>query len=227
MSSINHRYHKAPVASFNYNLLNNPQEVWPNNRNDGEYYKDFSPVCLISSLFHSSEKSDRVTLESIRGAITAHYDLSHAIEILKNKWKVRYVGQGAGVVFTGNGTALGPMKNMMPHVHPPVKTYRYKKCPTITVVVPVKIVEPVTEYFCFNHQENVPWDQFDLSTVTSVEWFKIAKDYNLSDDVTRIKLPDAGEYLVVEFDSSRDFHWIENISNNHYMFFVIDGHVKG
>ena len=218
---MKYSYHKGPVVNLDYSLLENPMEIWPI-----EHNANYSPLSVIAGWYWPSTCGGKVSLKDVRNDITAKFELDHAIDIVLNDWGIEYIGEAVGVVFTGNGTVLGPMTRMIPHVHAPVKEYNYEKCPNLTVIVPVKIVEPVTEEFCVKHYDYVPWDQFEYDKITHDDWFKVREGLDTEGEVERIKLPDAGEYLVVEFEGSRDLHWVDNISNNHYLYFILEGHVR-
>ena len=216
-----HNYHRGPVVDLDYSLLENPMESWPDCTG-----KDYSPIVAVAGWYWPATQGGKVSLKDVRSDITAKFDLDSAIDIILNEWNIEYIGEAVGVVFTGNGTVLGPMSRMIPHVHAPVKEYNYEKCPNLTVVVPVKIVEPVTEEFCLKRYDYVPWDQFEYDKITHDDWLTVTKDLTTDGDVTRVKLPDAGEYLVIEFEGAYDFHWIDNISNNHYLYLILEGHVR-
>lgn len=218
---MKYSYHSGSPIAFNYDLLKQPMEVWPT-----EPSSDYSPLAVIAGWYWPATHGGKVSLKDVRSDITSKFDLDSAINVILDEWGVEYIGEAAGVVFTGNDTVLGPMHKMVPHVHAPVKEYDYQKCPNLTVVVPIRIVEPVTEEFCLNHHDYVPWDQFEYDKITHDDWLTVRDGLTVDGEVTRIRLPDMGEYLVVEFEGSRDFHWVDNISNNHYLYFILEGHVK-
>lgn len=218
---LKYSYYDGPAITFNYELLDSPMEIWPAEPNEA-----YSPLAVIAGWYWPAINGNKVSLKDVRSDITSTFNLDAAINIILNECGIEYVGEAAGVVFTGNGTVLGPMHKMIPHVHAPVKEYNYEKCPNLTVVVPIKIVEPVTEEFCIKHYDYVPWDQYDYEKITHDEWLAVTETLDTTGEVTRIKLPEQGQYLVVEFEGSRDYHWIDNISNNHYLYFILEGHVK-
>lgn len=216
-----YKYHKGPVIDLDYSLLDDPG-IWPKDWKD----KETSPLVVLYRWFWEDRKQPIVSLREAREDITNVIDLDAAIDIILNDWSIEHIGDNAGVLFTGNGTRLGEMKNLIRHFHGPTKVSNYENCANLTVVVPVKIVEPVTEILCINHHDNPPWGEFDKTNITGEDQLTIAEMVSVDGEVTRIKLPEAGEYLVFDFDGSRDYHWVENISNNHFIFFVLEGYVK-
>lgn len=217
---MNYQYYRGSPVTFNYDFLDTAK-LWPNPSPNGT-----DPLVVVKGWYWPLEQGKKVSLKEVRDEITAEIDFNEALDIILNKCSVEYIGEAVGVAFTGNGTSLGPMKKMFPHVHAPVKECDYKKCPNLTVVIPIKITEPITDEICFSKQTNVPWDTVDLPNVTDDDWLRVANQLTITENVERIKLPNEGEYLVVEFEGSTDLHWVDNISNNHYLYLILEGHVK-
>ena len=219
---MKYRYHEGPKINFSYDSLNNPLHIWPDDCAD----KDYSPLHVLAGWYWQIQLGRKVSIDEAATDVLGQFDLSAAIDIAKNEWKVSEIAESAGVVFTGNGTQFGSMKKMIPHVHAPIKEFDYKKCPNLTVIVPISVTEPVTDEICFNHHSNVPWEQYDFNNLTFDDWREMADNLSVEGEVTRIKLPEMGQYLVVEFDGSHDYHWVDNISNNHYLYLILEGHIN-
>lgn len=94
---------------------------------------------------------------------------------------------------------------------------------TITVAIPTKIVDEVSEQVC--------WQEFDYDFVgktpiyngyQNVEWQQ--ENLALSDEVTKIDMPKPGQYLVLDFIASHTLHWVENLKDtaNEFIFLVQD-----
>jgi hypothetical protein len=94
---------------------------------------------------------------------------------------------------------------------------------TITVAIPTKIIDEVTEQVC--------WQEFDYDFVgktpiyngyQNVEWQQ--ENLALHDTVTKIDMPKPGQYLVLDFIASHTLHWVENSqsTNNEFIFLVQD-----
>lgn len=91
---------------------------------------------------------------------------------------------------------------------------------TITAVIPTKIVDPVTEQVCLQ--------QFDYDFVGKTpiynsyqnrEWQE--QNLDISTDIAKIKLPNPGQYLILDFTSSHTLHWIENNFNTRNEFICL------
>lgn len=94
---------------------------------------------------------------------------------------------------------------------------------TITVAIPTKIVDEVSEQVClqefdydfvgktpiYNGYQNIEWQQQNLS---------------MHDEVTKIDMPKPGQYLVLDFIASHTLHWVENTLDtaNEFIFLVHD-----
>ena len=94
---------------------------------------------------------------------------------------------------------------------------------TITAVLPIRIVEPVTEMVCLQQFE------FDFvgkephpNSYQDPSWQK----QNLTEvgEVIKIPMPPMGSHLILDFVSSHTLHWVENNSNtnNEFIFLVQD-----
>lgn len=132
-----------------------------------------------------------------------------------------YAGKGK----PGQPINLGPGQ-VQAHTHKPERYQSGKyKAPrmTATVVIPINIVEPVTETMCFAWQ-NIPYETMDI--VKDVAgWensLRISEEYNDRTHVQRIAFPKMGEYLTFYFDSSQYLHWSELETNNEFLCLVHD-----
>lgn len=132
-----------------------------------------------------------------------------------------YAGKGK----EGKPINLGPGQ-VQAHTHKPERnldgSYKGPRM-TATVVIPIRIVEPVTETLCFAWQD-IPYETMDL--VKDVAgWensLKIAEEYNDRSNVQRIRFPNEGEYLTFYFDSSHYLHWSELETQNEFLCLVHD-----
>lgn len=114
------------------------------------------------------------------------------------------------------------------HFHPPATgegnlyaSPGYRR--TLTAVIPTKIVDPVTEKVCL---QSFNYDFIGKSPVYNAYQNKEWQDANLdiSPNVEKIDLPQAGQYLILDFPSSHTLHWVENSLNteNEFIFLVHD-----
>lgn len=115
---------------------------------------------------------------------------------------------------------------VQPHFHTPKRDkngqYTGPRM-TATVIIPIKIVEPVTETLCFSWKD-VPYESMDLAKDV-VGWensLKLAEDYFGSENTQKIRFPNEGEYLTFYFDSSHYLHWSELDTKNEFICLVQD-----
>ena len=115
---------------------------------------------------------------------------------------------------------------VQPHFHTPKRNADGKYIGprmTATVIIPIKIVEPVTETLCFSWQD-VPYESMDLNSEV-VGWEKslsLVDQYNDLSTTQRIRFPNEGEYLTFYFDSSHYLHWSELDTKNEFICLVQD-----
>jgi hypothetical protein len=115
---------------------------------------------------------------------------------------------------------------VQPHFHTPKRNlsgeYLGPKM-TATVIIPIKIVEPVTETLCFSWQD-IPYESMDLNNDV-VGWEKslaLAEQCKELSNTQRIRFPNEGEYLTFYFDSSHYLHWSELNTQNEFICLVQD-----
>ena len=134
------------------------------------------------------------------------------------------------LIYSGKGKHgkpinLGPGQ-VQAHTHTPMRnpdgSYKGPRM-TATVVIPINIVEPVTETVCFAWQ-NIPYEKMDMMKDV-MGWentLRLSEEYNDRSNVQRIKFPEKGEYLTFYFDSSHYLHWSELETNNEFLCLVQD-----
>jgi hypothetical protein len=121
--------------------------------------------------------------------------------------------------------AFSPGK-VQPHFHTPKRDKDGKYTGprmTTTVIIPIKIVEPVTETLCFSWKD-VPYESMDLMKDV-VGWensLNLVEEYHNNTNVQRIRFPNEGEYLTFHFNSSHYLHWSELNTQNEFICLVQD-----
>jgi hypothetical protein len=227
---MRYKYHSGPKVDFNYELLKNVA-YWPSEF-PAEYVNDMNAkevgkLAILKTWYEPFETNSKLSIDLAAESLK-EFNIDIAIEILKTEWGVESVCDTAGIIFSGNGTELATTKSLIPHLHVPNPTYNNKYAPTITVIMPIRVVEPVIEEFCNVPNIHIDWDQYDAD-----DFFYRNALASLSLDLlnkvdvhsaTRIPYPKEGEYLVIEFDGKTDYHWVENLTNNHYLYLVVNSH---
>lgn len=94
---------------------------------------------------------------------------------------------------------------------------------TVTVIIPYKITAPIQETVSFQHleysKEKEKELQLDLYKLLAIEW---EPDPNLP--ITTAKMPEPGQYLILDFNSTKCLHWVDNKFNqNEYVCFLVEG----
>lgn len=117
--------------------------------------------------------------------------------------RIDYV-YGSMAVMVGEGSKYVSHKHFHPRAYDSTGE-RSVDCRTVTVVVPHKINGPVTEKVCFNPQTFTPEQE------KALRWIKHthAEYEEVKGEVFSIKLPDEGQYLIFDFNSSSVLHWTE------------------
>lgn len=134
------------------------------------------------------------------------------------------------LIYTGKGKSENPINlgpgQVQAHLHTPQRTkdglYKGPRM-TATVIIPINIVEPVTETLCFSWKD-VPYESMDLMKEV-VGWensLNLAEEYYDDTNVQRLRFPNEGEYLTLYFDSSHYLHWSELDTNNEFLCLVQD-----
>lgn len=88
---------------------------------------------------------------------------------------------------------------------------------TTTIIIPIKIVDDKKTSVCFNYQES---PKIPSTLFLSSGWFsETVNGYTQS-----IEMPSAGQYLIIDFNSSKTLHWVENEtgSKNEYLCIAIE-----
>lgn len=109
------------------------------------------------------------------------------------------------------------------HFHPHIENQdgtNNRDCKTCVVIVPLNHTMPVTERVFFNHQEIV--DDKEEKVIETCR--KTASPYKtIRGKVLDIRMPNPGEYLVLEFLGSRCLHWLENYgTTNEYLCIIAE-----
>lgn len=109
------------------------------------------------------------------------------------------------------------------HLHPRIMAKDLKmirECKTCLVVIPIQHTAPATEKLFLNHQE--PNDHQVELIMDLCRW--TASPYEtVRGHVLDVAMPSMGQYLVVNFISSRCLHWVENYgTENNYLCLVAE-----
>lgn len=137
-----------------------------------------------------------------------------------NRSLLVYVGKGKkNIVWPGDG-------KVHKHFHTPRCDHNGKYLGprmTATVIIPINIIDPVTEVVCFAEQD-IQYDDINIRELM-LGWeqaLELAEIYNDTSNVTKIKFPELGKYLVFYFDSSKYLHWTEADTRNEFVCLVHD-----
>lgn len=226
LSGFDHEwiYSQAEQMLSSISLERNPKS-WQWVRNN------FCPIDIVvrGKIDPATNEEVKHTLEHIEQELLEKRGFSNPVAfdaIRKNtssaaRVMLIYAGKGK----PGRPINLGPGQ-VQAHTHKPERnadgTYKGPRM-TATVVMPIRIVEPVTETLCFAWQ-NIPYESMDLIKDVA-GWensLKIVEEYNDRTNGERIKFPDEGEYLTFYFDSSHYLHWSELETQNEFLCLVYD-----
>lgn len=108
------------------------------------------------------------------------------------------------------------------HFHTRNPLDRSKDRRAVTVVIPYKIVEPVNEYVKFQYVDSTidKKSGLDINLVRD-NILRTEEDPELP--IQSIKMPDVGQYLVIDFNSTKCLHWVENNgSKNEYICLITE-----
>lgn len=112
------------------------------------------------------------------------------------------------------------------HFHPPATDINLKYISgsrrTTTIVVPTKVSNEVNEVLCMQQFEyDFTANDYIAFAYETESWLNQLPKVG---DVIRIRMPNQGEYLVLDFESSHMIHWIENSldSKNEFICLVND-----
>lgn len=219
---MHYHYIDGPTVNFKYvNYLGNPD------------YPVLPPVLGMVNPDIVDGKEISTPIDTICEQFRTKFDIDSTIALdeLKKltsksaKAFLVYLGKDSHSSFDNSGGHLHK------HFHPPTLddvgqgNYMSNHRRTVTVVIPIRIADTVTESFC--------WTPFDFDFLSfwqpphdlfgQPKW--IAENLTIDDSKTqKIKLPKSGQYLVLDFDSAHNLHWIENDegSNNEYICLILD-----
>lgn len=200
-----------------------------------EIYTGWSPWLMVANRMPEFEWKDeyKISVEESKSLLQDFgFDNQIAFDLISKytKWVsmtgLSYLGKG----IPGREFDIGPGV-VDPHVHLPYcdknGKYLFPRNTTV-VIIPMKIVEPVTETVHFAWQD-IPYEEHDVRTLghftgrhKTYHQINVAETYNDLTNEHVLKLPTVGQYLVCSFESSRYLHWTSNVSNNEFICVVND-----
>jgi hypothetical protein len=219
---MKYHYIEGPTVNFEYTkYLGNPN------------YPVLPPVLGMINPIIVNGKELSVSIDVICEQFRTKFDIDSNIALDELK-RLTPDSTKAFLVYLGKNnhssfdTSIGHLHK---HFHPPMLddvgqgNYLSNHRRTVTVVIPISVPDPVTENFC--------WTEFEFDFLSfwqplhnffgQSQW--IADNLKIDESKTqKIKLPDSGQYLVLDFDSSHNLHWIENEqgSSNEYICLILD-----
>ena len=112
------------------------------------------------------------------------------------------------------------------HIHPPVYDNTglfVRPRRTVTIGIPVKTVGPTPDLLYFYHTA-IDYTGINFKTTDVQALYEIHnKIIQVGDKPTDIiNMPNSGQYLVLDFDSSNTVHWGIHTSDNEFLFLVCD-----
>lgn len=110
------------------------------------------------------------------------------------------------------------------HLHPRIMDKdgkNIRECRACVVVIPLNHPSPATERVFFNHQE--PNGHIEELLMDLCRW--TASPYEtVRGQVIDVLMPTVGQYLILDFMSSRCLHWVENYgTENEYLCLIVEG----
>jgi hypothetical protein len=109
------------------------------------------------------------------------------------------------------------------HLHPRIMSKDLKnvrEARTCVVVIPLEHKSPVSERVFFNHQD--PNDHQVELIMDLCRWTASPYETTIG-HILDIMMPSMGQYLVIDFISSRCLHWVENYgTENNYMCLIVE-----
>ncbi len=134
------------------------------------------------------------------------------------------------IFFGGNHPYLPHKTGVGSHLHPP--NMNGDVCRTVTVIVPIKIVQEIKETLrCQLTEVTLPLpEHFDYVKSYTDKNLKreYVKNFILSaksakkNPILEFKFPGLDEIAILDFHSSHYIHWVENFSENNFLMFVFD-----
>lgn len=162
---------------------------------------------------------------------TAVFDEFKKLTSETDKAFLVYVGKNSGSKFDLENGQAYKHRHVHKHFHYPRMddihsgNYLSSDRRTVTAIIPISVIDPITEIVCW-----IPFEYDFLSTKNTqaghdkqAQWIK--ENLMIDDSKTQhVKLPESGQYLILDFDSAHNLHWIENAegSNNEYICLVLD-----
>lgn len=129
------------------------------------------------------------------------------------------------VLWHGCDTSLPDRHKMFEHFHPP-NMLTGKPIRTLSFVVPVKHVQPPTEWINFSYQDTLKNYEHPPMPVDPKKfgdhWLSLCLSYKDLEPDTLLKYPTEDQMLMFEFDSTHNVHWTEGIDLNHNLVFIFD-----
>ena len=174
---------------------------------DDWYIEYFVPNISIAETAQYQEWLDTSTspipLIELQNIMSDKFSVSAPKMFEELSKRIEYV-YGSMAVMVGEGSKYVAHKHFHPRAYNSTGELS-ADCRTVTVVVPYKITGPVTEKICFNPQTFTPDQEREL------RWIKHThSEYtDVKGEVFEIKMPDAGQYLIFDFNSSSVLHWTE------------------
>lgn len=225
---MKYHYVNGPPVNFEYNkYVGNPDyEMMPPVINmvvpkiEGDE-KISIPIETVCDLYQTKFNIDSAAALEEFKRLTSEVDKAFLV----------YVGKNSGSVFDLENGQVHKHRHVHKHFHYPrmdrihYGNYLANTRRTVTAVIPINISDPVTEMVCW-----IPFEYDFLSTPNTepghhkqAQWIKD----NLTIDehaMQKVRLPEAGQYLILDFDSAHNLHWIANAegSNNEYICLVLD-----
>lgn len=134
------------------------------------------------------------------------------------------------IFFGGNHPYVPHKTGFGSHLHP--VNMNKDVCRTVTVIVPIKIVQDIEEtLYCQLADVILPLpENFDY--VGSYTDKKLKREYVKNfiassksakkNPILEFKFPKQDEIAILDFHSSHFIHWVENFSDNNFLMFVFD-----
>jgi hypothetical protein len=109
------------------------------------------------------------------------------------------------------------------HLHPRIMDKdgkNIRECRACVVVIPLNHSSPATEKVFLNHQD--PNGHTEELIMDLCRW--TASPYEtVRGQVTELLMPSMGQYLILDFMSSRCLHWVENYgTENEYLCLIVE-----
>lgn len=190
-----------------------------------DYYLEGTKTSNLAHIIHQrrTPEQEKTTLEYCHSKCTDIFKtaLPNAFEALDNTIRGPIDGFALVLINSDSNYRAGA------HFHPHSPIDKTKDSRTVTVVVPYKVVEPSTSYvkFQYNDQSVDKISGLDMDIVRD-NILRTEPDPDLP--IQSIKMPDAGEYLLIDFNATKCFHWVDdNGCKNEYLCLVVETFLEG